>query len=438
MIRNSTYRLHPGTLRRALFLARIAGANRYLWNRAIGENEDAMRAWRDGRGPKPSFSFFDLGRGFTALRRSDGHAWLRELPYAEVRYALKRFSDAMKAAAQGQRGFPKRKRRSDGDSFTIPSDVRLRHGRLRVARVGWMALSRRGPDPWAYGKAKQAAVFRRAGRWYATVSWEVPDAPAELPDEPRAVGVDMNCGQVATSDGEFFALPRRDLERLEARKRRCQRKMMRRKRVPVRDEGGNAVRRGDGSVVLRDSNRRARARRQYARACKKIADVHRNWAHQTSRALADRYDLIVVEDLKVAAMTKSGKGTAENPGRGARRKAGLNRSILATCWGQLRRHLEAKAVRVAAVDPAHTSRTCHRCGVASSASRRSQAEFRCVSCGHAANADVNAALNILASGLGAAGRGGALAAAGGPLGGRLARHSGDPPISGGGGPELTS
>ncbi len=33
-----------------------------------------MQAWRENRGPKPSFSFFDLSGKFTALRRSKDHA----------------------------------------------------------------------------------------------------------------------------------------------------------------------------------------------------------------------------------------------------------------------------------------------------------------------------------------------------------------------------
>ena len=40
MIRATTYRLYPGTLRQAQFLARIAGANRYVLN-----NEHYIRAF---------------------------------------------------------------------------------------------------------------------------------------------------------------------------------------------------------------------------------------------------------------------------------------------------------------------------------------------------------------------------------------------------------
>ncbi|MYF51870.1 MAG: transposase, partial [Gammaproteobacteria bacterium] len=48
---------------------------------------------------------------------------------------------------------------------------------------------------------------------------------------------------------------------------------------------------------------------------------------------------------------------------------------------------------------ARTSQTCHECGFADSANRRSQSTFRCQACGHSANADVNAALNIRRQGL---------------------------------------
>ncbi|MHB8240257.1 MAG: zinc ribbon domain-containing protein, partial [Vulcanimicrobiaceae bacterium] len=42
-----------------------------------------------------------------------------------------------------------------------------------------------------------------------------------------------------------------------------------------------------------------------------------------------------------------------------------------------------------------TSRTCANCGHVSRENRQTQAAFRCVACGHAANADTNAAINIL-------------------------------------------
>ncbi len=70
-----------------------------------------------------------------------------------------------------------------------------------------------------------------------------------------------------------------------------------------------------------------------------------------------------------------------------RAKAGLNRRIAAAGWSTLIRRTTQKAA-------------------ASPGNRTSQATFRCLACGHADNADINAAKNILAAGLTATARGG--------------------------------
>ena len=80
-----------------------------------------------------------------------------------------------------------------------------------------------------------------------------------------------------------------------------------------------------------------------------------------------------------------------------RQKAGLNRSILASCWGLLVRRLEDKAPgRVEKIKPAFTSQRCSACGHVDAKSRESQARFACTACGFADHADVNAARNIAA------------------------------------------
>ena len=97
-------------------------------------------------------------------------------------------------------------------------------------------------------------------------------------------------------------------------------------------------------------------------------------------------------------------------GRGRAAKAGLNRSILAQSWGESRRQLSYKAeragVRLLVVDPAYTSQKCAVCGHIERSNRKTQDTFRCVRCGHAENADINAAKNILAAGLAASACGG--------------------------------
>ena len=137
----------------------------------------------------------------------------------------------------------------------------------------------------------------------------------------------------------------------------------------------------------------------YARA----SDRRTDWVEKTSTDLARRFDVIRVEDLRIAQMTRrpKPKPDPERPGgylpNRRRAKAGLNRGILANGWGLLVQRLENKAPgRVERVGPAFTSQTCSVCGHRAPENRESQAVFRCRACGHQANADVNAAVNIAA------------------------------------------
>jgi putative transposase len=87
---------------------------------------------------------------------------------------------------------------------------------------------------------------------------------------------------------------------------------------------------------------------------------------------------------------------------GAAAKSGLNREILDVSFGEFRRQLEYKSQwygsETITVNPAYTSQTCNSCGHVDAGNRHGEA-FLCLDCGHTADADVNAALNILAKGL---------------------------------------
>jgi len=134
-----------------------------------------------------------------------------------------------------------------------------------------------------------------------------------------------------------------------------------------------------------------------ARLRARETDRRKDWAEKASTGIARRFDVIRVEDLKIGNMTRSARGTRENPGRNVRAKAGLNRGILGSGWGLLVRRLVDKAPgRVEKIKPHYTSQRCSACGQADRGSRESQAVFRCTACGFACNADVNAAINIAA------------------------------------------
>ena len=298
----------------------------------------------------------------------------------EVRYTLKHQADAWTAFFKGQRGRPRFKGRHGDDSFTVPRNVKIQGDKLWIPKLGWYVLRRRGGNPYADGRPRTATVKRILNRWYCTVSYQV-DLP-EPTDDGTVMGVDRNVSQIATSDGRIIRLP--DTKRLEARRKRYQRRMARQQK---------------------GSNRRNRTKHLAAKTSRKIARKRHDWCHQISRTLSNNASTVVLEDLDIVKMTRSAKGTLNRPSSRVRQKVRLNRTILESNWGQLEQMLDYKAFKVEKVNPMYTSQTCSVCGYLDRKNRPRQARFTCLACGHNDNADVNAALNILALGTGAAARG---------------------------------
>jgi putative transposase len=270
---------------------------------------------------------------------------------------------------------PSWRKRNVNEGFRIvamgPRDARRlnrRWGELLVPKLGWVRFrwSRPVPDANSYRVTRD-----RTGRWHVAYAAIPPAIPG--PGTGEVVGVDRGVAvSAALSTGELLSVPglrpaeRRRLKHLERRRAR-QRK---------------------------GSNHRRRTRLAIARLKGRETARRRDWMEKVSTDLARRFDLIRIENLDVRAMTRSARGTVVQPGRNVRQKAGLNRAILANGWGALLDWLEDKAPgRVEKIYPPYTSQRCSACGHVAPENRESQA-FRCVTCGHQAHADVNAALNI--------------------------------------------
>ena len=127
--------------------------------------------------------------------------------------------------------------------------------------------------------------------------------------------------------------------------------------------------------MRRGIGRRGRVRHAIARLRARETDRRKDWAEKTSTDIARRFDLVRVENLQITNMTRSAKGTPENPGRNVRQKAGLEPfpGILGSGWGLLMRRLEDKAPgRVEKINPALTSQRCSACGQVDRDSRESR------------------------------------------------------------------
>ena len=390
VLRAERYRVRFDSPMQAALCAQIAGACRHVWNHMLADCQWRYRMWKMYRiGPKPSVSFFTLGQRFTVLRHDPAHAWLQAYPAAVVRYALKYLADAyarsFDSAEAGLPHFKSRHRTTPG--FTIPQAVRMDGTRLHIPKVGWVRLA--GNHGRYLGcPAKQVRLLKegdeRHPRWYAHVFHEVPADRVPPPAATGALGVDRNVGQATDSDGHVYALP--DTSNLDANIKRKQRKA---------DKARERSRRNGQPL----SNRGRRICGQLSKLRRKQKRKRENAGHQHSRRLADTAHTVVIEDLDTKAMTRSAKGTVEEPGTNVRQKAGLNREILKSNWGRLERNLAYKAGELVKVDAAYTSQTCAVCQHVDKANRKTQAVFKCTACGHTANADHNAAINILVRGV---------------------------------------
>jgi putative transposase len=238
------------------------------------------------------------------------------------------------------------------------------------------------------GEIKNATVSLRGGRWFVSIQTE-QEVAEPVHTSTTAAGIDRGVVNLATlSDGTVFegAKPLKRLLRKLARQQR----MLSRK--------------------VRFSRNWKKQRDRISRLHIKIADARLDAIHKATTTISKSHALVCLEDLRTQNMTRSARGTVDNPGSNVRQKAGLNRSILDMGWFETCRQLEYKqrwrGGLVILISPHHTSTTCSVCGYRDKGNRLSQSVFDCVACGHTENADINAAKNILAAGLAATACGG--------------------------------
>ena len=165
--------------------------------------------------------------------------------------------------------------------------------------------------------------------------------------------------------------------------------------------------RRDVSRKRRGSNRRRKAVAALSRETRRNAVRNRNECHRITTEIVREYGGIAMERLVIRNMTRTARGTIEEPGVKVAAKSGLNREILNQTWGLIREQLRYKAAwagrEFMEVDPRYTSKVCHACG-----NRTPQSEYRtyrCGVCGVVEDRDTNAAINVLLRAFGSTGEG---------------------------------
>ena len=350
------------------YLNSLAGANRFIWNQALGILKDQHE-----KSGKAAYRINTLGKQLTRLRSE--HQWLAdEHRTRTTMLALKRLSDAWAAYVAGIREMPNFKAKyKSKKSFGVHLNAGQLKDNGRLVLKDGVSIRLNGYrsrlGEYVNSRPKSASIFFEKGRWYCVVFYEVDAMDVTVTGD--GIGIDRNTGKAAyvTSEGSIFSLP--DVTRIEGRIRFLQKRLARQKK---------------------GSNRWRKTVKTLSRHRRKIKNIRSNAQRHIIKVITANHDLVFLEDLKTKSLTKSAKGTVENPGKGVRAKSALTKCILDVGWGQFARYLGERAL-VILVCPAYTSQTCYACKHAAKENRNGR-HFRCVACGHTAHADINAAMNI--------------------------------------------
>ena len=415
-------------------LARHAGAARWAFNHALAAKVAAHEQWRTEvatlvdqgvpevearkkvRVPIPTHPAIKK-----ALNQVKGDSrkgvdgvcpWWHEVStycfqsaFDDADRAWKNWLDSLSGKRTGRRvGYPRFKKKGRSrDSFRLHHDVKkptirlVGYRRLRMPKLGEVRLHDSGKRLARLIDRGQAVVqsvtVSRAGhRWYASVlckvTTDLPERPTRRQTERGTVGVDLGVKYLAALSKPLA--PDDDATRFVANPRHvraAEKRLTKAQRALSRTQKGSA--------------RREKARRRVARLHHEVTARRAGVLHQLTKRLATGYAVVAVEDLHVAGMTRSAKGTLEAPGRKVRQKAGLNRAILDAAPGEIRRQLAYKTSwygsKLAVLDRWFpSSKTCSDCGWQNPRLTLADRVFVCgnATCGLRMDRDVNAARNI--------------------------------------------
>ena len=351
--------------------SKTAGCNRFVWNTMLAIQKERL----DNRLSCLSYNkmaavLIDMKAEFDFLRKVHSQT---------LQQTLKDLDRAIKDAfdKKSPKKFPKFRKRGVNDHFRYPQGFKLNNNVVYFPKIGWVPFFK---SRNIEGTPKNVTVSRNSKHWDMSIQTE-KEIGTPVHPSTTAAGADMGIKRFVTlSDGTFYE-PLNSFKKLEDKLAREQRKLSRKKLYSQ-----NWLKQ---KAVINCIH-------------KQIANARKDYLHKVSTAISENQAMVVLEDLKVSNMSASAKGTIEQPGRNVRQKSGLNKAILDQSWSEFRRMLEYKELwrggLTLAVPPQHTSQKCPVCHFVHAENRKSQAVFRCINCGHTANADHVAAINILAAG----------------------------------------
>jgi putative transposase len=353
------------------FFAQTAGCCRLVWNRAL-----TLQKYRLDNGLN-ILTYAELCKELAQWKKDAELSFLNDVHSQPLQQALKDLNRAIHEALLKKKGFPHFKKKFKDASFRYPQGCRIEGNRIFLPKIGWVQFFH-SINP--KGEIKNVTLSKQGKYWYSSVQTEYEVPKLKHPSSSE-VGIDLGICRFATLSSGSFYEPLNSFKKLAHKLAVEQRKLKHKKKFSINWK---------------------RQKRRIGSIHTKIANARRDYLHKISTEISKNHAIIMIEDLKVSNMSRSAKGTEEEPGKNVKQKSGLNRSILDQGWYEFRRQLEYKQQwrggKVIVVPPQYTSQECPECHHVCKENRNTQSLFQCVKCRYTAHADLVGAKNILAVG----------------------------------------
>ena len=351
------FRLYPGREQEKLF-HRTFGCCRFVYNRMLADK----KAMYEETGKTKRLTPAGYKKDFPWLKEVDSLALANVQLHLEAAFA--RFFEP------GKNRYPrfksKHRSRKSYTTNVVNGNITLEDGRLRLPKAGPVRIRQHRRIPEGYVLKSVTVSMEPSGKYYASLLYEYPARENQTPgadrEDAKVLGIDFAMrGMAVFSDGSRAEYPgyyRLAQERLARDQRRL-------------------------SKCKKGSRNYEKQKRWVALRHEKIRNQRKDYLHKLSRDLADRYDVIAVEDIDMQAMSRSlhfGKSVADN-------SFGAFRTMLAYKLEEQGKSF----VKVGRFFP--SSKMCSRCGNVKKELRLDERVYRC-SCGLCMDRDLNAAVNI--------------------------------------------
>lgn len=242
---------------------------------------------------------------------------------------------------------------------------RLKDGRLHLADGITLTVVWSRPLP---AEPSSVRVYRDSlGHWYC--SFVVPAQAEPLPATDAAIGIDWGVRELATTTSDAHDLPHPGHGRKAAGSLAWHQRMMARRKPPKGQPASKGYR---------------GAKRQAAKANKKVARQRQDDARKRAKSIVEDFGVLAVEDFRPKFLAKSAMARkAADAAIGA-----AKRELI----GMARKHQRT----VHLVHPAHTTMDRGQCGArAKHALPLSERTYTCTACGAVSPRDKNSARVML-------------------------------------------